>query len=110
MLARNELAPDATGIAVKGRKVLSHWNGGTCKPQSQNSQVVVRLHHGRRHVLDVIHVGNGLYRIRWPDIGLSPPANLTRCRAAALVWAEHQVVTDLRNLPVARRLKSLANF
>jgi hypothetical protein len=52
----------------------------------------------------------GLYRIAWPDIGLSPPANLTRCKEAARVWAERQVLTDLRKKRGVGALKSLDNF
>jgi hypothetical protein len=50
-----------------------------------------------------------IYRIEWPDVGLSP-ANLTRCRSAALEWAERNLITEHRNLSVAQRLKSLNNF
>jgi hypothetical protein len=46
----------------------------------------------------------------WPDIGPSPPANLTRCKAAALEWAERNVATEHRNLSMAQRLKLLNNF
>jgi len=49
-------------------------------------------------------------RIEWPDIGLSDLANLTRCKDAALAWAEQQVAAEHRNLSVAQRLKSLKNF
>jgi hypothetical protein len=51
-----------------------------------------------------------LYRIKWPDIGLSDRVNLTRAKAAALEWAERKALTEDRKLPVARRLKSLTNF
>jgi hypothetical protein len=54
--------------------------------------------------------GSPLCRIDWPDIGLSAPANLTHCKAAALEWAERNAVTKHRNLSVAQRLKSLDNF
>jgi len=30
----------------------------------------------------------GMFRVFWPDIGLSPIANLSRCKAAAREWAE----------------------
>jgi hypothetical protein len=50
-----------------------------------------------------------LYQIEWPD-GLSPPANLTRCMAAAREWAEQKAITGHRKLRVARRLKLLDNF
>ena len=69
------------------------------------------LHRGRsrRPVLRIIPDGV-LYRIEWPDIGLSDLTNLTRAKAAALEWAERQAMTEDRKLPVARRLKSLKNF
>lgn len=53
----------------------------------------------------------GLYRVVWPDIGLSPPANLSRCKDAAIEWAEHQAVKIRdRKRSGARILKSLNNF
>ena len=69
------------------------------------------LHRGRsgRPIVRVIPDGT-LYRIEWPDIGLSDLTNLTRAKAAALEWAQHRAVTEDRKLPVARRLKSLKNF
>lgn len=30
----------------------------------------------------------GMFRVVWPDAGISPVANLTRCKAAAREWAE----------------------
>lgn len=71
------------------------------------------LHHGRSLkplVRIVPDAGSPLYRIEWPDIGLSDLANLTRCKDAALTWAERKVATEHRNLAVARRLKLLSNF
>jgi hypothetical protein len=69
------------------------------------------LHRGRsrRPIVRVVPDGV-LYRIEWPDIGLSDLTNLTRAKAAALEWAERQAMTEDRKLPVARRLKSLDNF
>ena len=49
-------------------------------------------------------------RVEWPDIGLSQPANLARCRSAAREWAERNLMTDRRKMSGARRLKSLNNF
>ena len=71
-----------------------------------------RLHYGQSQtpVLEIIPDPSGLYRIAWPDIGLSDLANLTRCKQAALEWAEHQRMAKGSNLSVARRLKSLKNF
>ena len=70
------------------------------------------LHHGRstRPVLKLVPDESGLYRIEWPDIGLSDLANLTRCKQAALEWAQSQVMTDQGKRSGARRLKSLKNF
>jgi hypothetical protein len=36
------------------------------------------------------------------DIGLSDIANLTRCKQAALEWAEKHLATEHRNLSVAQ--------
>src|SRR5262245_48919751 len=71
-----------------------------------------RLHYGQSKtpVLEIIPDPSGLYRIAWPDIGLSDLANLTRCKQAALEWAEHQRMAKGSNLSVAQRLKSLKNF
>jgi hypothetical protein len=69
------------------------------------------LHRGRSRRPIVRIVPDGiLYRIEWPDIGLSDLTNLTRAKAAAREWAERQTMTEDRKLPVARRLKSLDNF
>jgi hypothetical protein len=69
------------------------------------------LHRGRsRCVIVSIVPCAGLYRIAWPDIGLSDITNLTRAKAAAREWAEQKAVVEDRKLPVARRLKSLDNF
>jgi hypothetical protein len=76
------------------------------------TMIVYTLHRGRsrRALVRVIPDRSGLYRIEWPDIGLSDLANLTRCKAAALEWAERKVVTEDRKTNAARRLKSLDNF
>jgi hypothetical protein len=71
-----------------------------------------RPHYGQSQtpVLEIIPDPSGLYRIAWPDIGLSDLANLTRCKQAALEWAQHQRMAKGSNLSVAQRLKSLKNF
>jgi len=72
---------------------------------------IYSLHRGRsRKVFARIIPDGQLYRIEWPDTGISDLTNLTRAKAAALEWAERRAVTDNRKLPVARRLKSLNNF
>jgi len=72
------------------------------------------LYHGRSRTPLVTVVRDDeqslLYRIAWPDIGPSPPANLTRCMAAARDWAEQSFLTEHRKLSGARRLKSLNKF
>jgi hypothetical protein len=69
------------------------------------------LHRGRsrRTIVRIIQDGV-LYRIEWPDIGLSDRTNLTRAKATALEWAEHRAVVEDRKTNAARRLKSLNNF
>jgi hypothetical protein len=69
------------------------------------------LYRGRSHrpIVRILPDGQ-LYRIQWPDIGPSDLTNLSRAKAAALEWAQHRAMIEGRNLPVARRLKSLANF
>jgi hypothetical protein len=79
----------------------------------RNNPKTYSLHHGRsrRAIVRVVpDYQTALYRIAWPDIGLSDVANLTRCKAAAREWAERKTVTEERKLSAARRLKSLDNF
>jgi hypothetical protein len=72
---------------------------------------IYTLHHGRsRQTIVRLIPCDPLYRIEWPDIGVSDLTNLTRAKAAALEWAERIVMTEHRNLAVARRLKSLKFF
>jgi hypothetical protein len=75
------------------------------------TQAVFSLHCGssRRALVRVLPCGP-LYRIAWPDIGLSQPANLARCQSAAREWAERNLMTDRHKMSGARRLKSLNNF
>jgi len=77
-----------------------------------NQYVIYALHRGRsrRALVRVVPDPCGLYRIEWPDIGLSDVANLTRCKAAALEWAQRKAATEDRKTNAARRLKSLNNF
>jgi hypothetical protein len=72
---------------------------------------IYSLHRGRsqRAIVRVVPCGP-LYCVEWPDIAPSPPANLTRCKAAALEWAERRAVIEDRKSNAARRLKSLDNF
>jgi hypothetical protein len=67
------------------------------------------LHVNRAVALRIVPDGQ-LWRIEWPDIGLSDRANLTRCKAAAIEWVEHKAATEDRKKNAARRLKSLSFF
>lgn len=81
----------------------------TSKPGIHASRVH-RLNAGPFRV-DVVPDGQEhLYRVAWPDIGLSDAANLSRCCDAARQWMEHQVMTERGKMSAARRLKSLNNF
>jgi hypothetical protein len=77
-----------------------------------NHTIVYSLHRGRsrRALVRVVSDPCGLYRIEWPDIGLSDITNLTRAKAAAREWAERKVMIEDRKRGGARRLKSLDNF
>ena len=97
--ATNEASPaTAVDVTAGGASHISHktyylHRGGSKKP-----------------ILEVVPDSTGLYRIAWPDIGLSETANLTRCKQAALEWAEQNFLTENRKMSSARRLKSLDNF
>lgn len=93
--ARNELQSDKQLVNSQPNKFSQAYslNAG------RSSRIIVR----------VIPFGS-LYRIEWPDIGLSDVANLTRCKAAALEWAERRAMTENRKNSAARRLKSLGFF
>jgi hypothetical protein len=74
--------------------------------------IVYSLHRGRsrRALVRVVSDGSGLFRVEWPDIGLSDLTNLSRAKAAAREWAERNTVLADRKTSAARRLKSLDNF
>lgn len=78
----------------------------------QTNRRVYSLHRGRSRKVTIVRVipDGTVFRIEWPDIGLSKPANLTRCMSAALEWAERSIMTEDRKISAARRLKSLNNF
>ena len=72
---------------------------------------IYTLYRGRssRPVVRVVPAGR-LFRIEWPDTGLSDLVNLSRAKAAALEWVEQKAATEDRKMSAARRLKSLDNF
>ena len=93
------------------RSQIQKWGPFLGVPDFRSPMKIHCLHRGRarRPIVRIIPDGI-LYRIEWPDIGLSDLTNLTRAKAAAREWAERQTMTEDRKLPVARRLKSLDNF
>src|SRR5262245_38583154 len=83
----------------------------TVRPSS--AQVMWSLHRGRLRkplVCVVPEHDSPLYRILWPDLGPSAPANLSRCIDAAQQWAEQSALTEDRKSNAARRLRSLNNL
>jgi hypothetical protein len=87
-----------------------------CKQELKDINERRRLAHclhcgqSKKTIVKVIPDDSGLYRIEWPDIGLSDIANLARCKQAALEWAEKAAEPRDRKTSVARHLKSLNNF
>jgi hypothetical protein len=60
-----------------------------------SSVPIVALYRGRSRKPLLRLVPSGvLYRIEWPDIGLSDLVNITRAKAAALEWARRQCGDD----------------
>jgi hypothetical protein len=100
-------APLAGGTGQEGIKTMK-----TLPETNPSCNIVFSLYRGRsRRVLArVVSNRSGLFRIAWPDIGLSDLANLTRCKAAAREWAERKAILEDRKSNAARRLKSLDNF
>lgn len=86
----------------------------SANPKSNGEAVRTwQLRHSRRSklIVEVVPDISGLYRIHWPDTGPSPTANLTRCKDAALEWAEGLVWrTEHRKNGAGRALKSLNDF
>ena len=68
-----------------------------------NQTIVYSLHRGRsrRALVRVVSDCRGLYRIEWPNIGLSDLTNLTRAKAAAREWAERNAVLEDRKTSAA---------
>jgi hypothetical protein len=107
--------PNGAGFATaaansEARKKIIVGNESSSS-RTNNALQVAWLLCSRRRVIARAVPGKApsLFHIEWPDIGLSPAANLTRCKQAALEWAEGATVTERRDLRVGRRLKS-SNF
>jgi len=108
-----KMKPAAIGARRASEFVDEQQVSGPEDNRSQVRRQAWSLHRGRSHkalVQVVPDDGSPLYRIDWPDIGLSPTANLARCMGAALEWAERNAITKDRKSNAARRLKSLDNF
>lgn len=71
---------------VKSNGCNGHFDGRTpriCDPPGR----IYELHREcSGHVVVRVVPCGPLYAVEWPDIGLSQPANLTRCKQAALQW------------------------
>jgi hypothetical protein len=98
--------PATTTGALGDNTVQIHREAVERKPRAY------ALHHGRsrKPIMRIVPDDFGLYRIVWPDLDVSAPANLSRCKEAALEWAEQRFLTDHRKMNGARRLNSLNNF
>ena len=104
-MASTKAASTAAESAEQSRtpcRAGEHDNGEA----APNTQV---LRHGRRSLLRIVPDGK-LWRVDWPDIGLSQPVNLVRAKEAARLWAESKVLRDIRKNGAERALKSLDNF
>jgi hypothetical protein len=109
---RKGAGPATARTVNEARKIGTGKRRKPSKPSTKYSQAW-SLFRGRSRaplVRVVPDHGSALYRIAWPDIGLSPAANLARCLDAARAWAERNWATEQRNLSVAQRLKSLRSF
>jgi hypothetical protein len=105
--------PSQKSCCVKQSRVLNDENESQWVDWPPTPEAIRVLRHGRstKPILRVLpDAATGLYRIEWPDIGLSQPANLSRCADAALCWAERAFVFEHRKNSAARTLISLNNF
>jgi len=77
-----------------------------------NNSVEWLLRHQSKILARVVRdEASPLWRVQWPDIGPSPPGNLSRCMDAAQQWAERSFhLTEHRKNGAGRALKSLHNF
>jgi hypothetical protein len=102
-------------LAAGGAQVIDQLNGtiNHANSQAHGRTQAYRLFCGRSKnpIVEIVPDGQpGLYRVAWPDIGLSEATNLSRAMEAAQNWAEQFFTTKHRKISVARRLKSLNNF
>jgi hypothetical protein len=81
-----------------------------CANWRKRNDLILRHGTGRELVRIVPDKDTPLWRIEWPDIGLSAPVNRTRAKEAARLWAESEMLRDLRKNGAERALKSLDNF
>ena len=84
----------------------------TTNSQSNHKRSDRILHNstGRELVRIVPDECTPLWRIEWPDQGLSDVVNLSRAKDAALAWAQWRAVREHRKNSGARSLKSLNKF
>src|SRR5215831_8630946 len=104
---RHRLAAGGAQVIDQPGGTINHVNNQATRAQAY------RLFCGRSKnpIVEIVPDGEpGLYRVAWPDIGLSEATNLSRAMEAAQNWAEQFFTTERRKISVARRLKSLNNF
>ena len=106
---RDKENPGTAGRRHRARRITTMKTLSETNP-SRNIVFALYRDRSRRALVQVIPDPCGLYRVKWPDIGLSDWANLTRCKAAAREWAERKAILEDRKSNAARRLKSLNNF
>jgi len=95
-------APEGTTTHATVTRTFQHVeNIAGIRTKNGHPRPAYALYRGRSKRALVHIVPDGiLYRIAWPDIGLSDLCNLTRAKAAALEWAQHKET----KWPAAQRL------
>jgi hypothetical protein len=81
-----------------------------CARRGNSPRAALILRDGRGQQLVRLVPDGKLWRIEWPDEGLSDVVNLTRAKDAARLWAESKFLREGRKNGAARALKSLDNF
>ena len=115
MLTRNGKAPGSAANDHEGQKFVDtgERDKRSCSRTQNLAQVCWSLRNGgSRPLVRVVPDDSTppLFRVEWPDIALSPPANLTRAMEAAGRRAEQRAFTDLRKKRGVGALKSQRFF
>ena len=84
--------PAAAVLTAHGRPQGDGFDDAPDRASQSKEQRTHRLNYGRarRLVVEVVPDGTlpAMFRVRWPNADVSPPANLARCMDAARAWAE----------------------